>query len=83
MGLSAEEKKQLKALERKAQEPDPPAMGKSVSVHVDLSDANSVAMAKKYGFLPSDEPENDDEDTDEDEEDDEETPRRKGYFKDT
>lgn len=68
----------LAKLQKKAEEPDAPAVGKSVNVLVDLKDKASVALAQKFGFLPGDEEE---ETTDEDEATDDK-PKRGGYFKD-
>lgn len=72
----------LERLTKKAEEPDAPAVGKSVSVHVDLSDAKQVALAVKHGFLGSDDLDDDDDDDDDTDkkDDDDDTPKRKGYF---
>lgn len=84
MGLSPAEKKALERLQRKAEEPDPPAVGRSVTASVDLSDPKSIAAAIKYGFLTESEVEDlqDDEGDGESDEGDE-TPKRRGYFKDS
>lgn len=83
MGLSEKEKKILERLTKKAEEPDSAPVGKSVSVHVDLSDAKQVALAIKHGFLGADDLDDDD-DGDDDGDDDkpDETPKRRGYFGD-
>lgn len=76
MGLSEKEKKMLAALQKKAEEPDAPPVGKSISIHLDLGNADQVAQAKKYGFLPNDL----DDEEEEEEKEEETTPRRRGYF---
>jgi hypothetical protein len=78
VGLSDAEKKMLKKLQAKESEPDAPAVGRSLTAHIDLSDPKQIAMAIKHGFLSSDE--DDDDDGDDDADDDEETPKRKGFF---
>lgn len=77
MGLSPEEKEQLKALQRKSQEPDEPAIGKSATYIVDLKDKASVAMAKTLGLLPRDEEEESEEGEGESAD---EGPTRRSYF---
>jgi hypothetical protein len=82
VGLTSKEKKLLENLTRKAEEPDAGPVSKSVNVLVDLKDAASVAMAKKFGFLPDDDDADDDDadgDADTDAEGDD-TPKRRGYF---
>lgn len=79
MGLTPEEKKLMERLSRKAEEPDPPAVGKSVNVVVDLANAAQVKLAQKFGFLPSDEVESEPEGGDDSESADE-APNRRGYF---
>lgn len=76
MGLSEKEAAMLKALSKKAEEPDAPPVGRSVRVNVDLSDPKQVALAIKHGFLSGDDVEEEKEET----EDTEETPKRHGYF---
>ena len=82
MGLTSKEKKLLENLTRKAEEPDAGPVSKSVNVLVDLKDAASVAMAKKFGFLPDDDDDTDDDDTDDTDDADkgDDTPKRRGYF---
>lgn len=84
MGLSSEEQKLLKKLQKKAEEPDAPAVGRSVNVSVDLGDEKQVRAAHKLGLLSglfSDDSDDDDNDDDDDgDADDEDTPRRRGYF---
>ncbi|MDE2101942.1 MAG: hypothetical protein KGL39_32145 [Patescibacteria group bacterium] len=80
MGLSPDEQKTLKALQRKAEEPDAPPVGRSVNVSVDLSDPKQVALAIKHGFLSAIGADDDDTGDDEPEEDD--APKRRGYFPD-
>lgn len=88
MGLSADEAKLLKRLQRKAEEPDAPPASRSLSISIDLGDEKQVERAHKLGLLSGlfdgDEDENKpDADEDEDADDaDEEQPRRRGYFKD-
>lgn len=55
MGLTDQEKATLEALSKKAKEPDPPPLGRSVSISVNMDDAEQVAKAQKWGFLPPDE----------------------------
>jgi hypothetical protein len=82
MGLSSEEQKLLKKLQRKAEEPDAPAIGRSVNVSVDLGDEKQVQRAHKLGLLSGlfDADDADDDDDDDDDDDAEDTPRRRGYF---
>lgn len=83
MGLSKEEKRQLKALQQKEQEPDAPPIGKSVNFSVDLGDPKQVETAKSLGLLGFLQGDNDDDDENDDDDDDENAetgPRRKGYF---
>lgn len=76
MGLTDKEKTLLEKLSKKAEEPDTPAVSKSVNVIVDLKDKVQVAMAKKMGFLP-----NDDEDEEEEEEPEpDDKPNRKSLY---
>lgn len=79
MGLTDEEKKLMAKLQKKAEEPDAPPVGKSVNVIVDLKDKAQVAMAKKFGFLPDDD---DEEEESEEEEEVDDKPKRRGYFPD-
>lgn len=81
MGLSAKEKKLLANLQKKAEEPDAPPVGKSISINLDLSNADQLKLAKQYGFLPADDVDDDDDD-DGDEDADDDTPKRRGYFGD-
>lgn len=81
MGLSASEKKALERLQKKAEEPDPAPVSKSISATVDLSDPKSIAAAIKHGFLTADEVEEMKEDEKENGKKDA-TPRRRSYFKD-
>lgn len=83
MGLTPKEKRLMEKLSRKAEEPDEGPISKSVNVVVDLKDAASVALAKKFGFLPGDDDDDDDDDDDneDDERDADDAPRRRGYFK--
>ena len=82
--LTAKEKELLDKLNKKADEPDAPAVSKSISANIDLSDDKQIAAAIKHGFLTADEVE----ELQEDERDDKgkkqgaATPRRRGYFKD-
>lgn len=69
----------LAALQKKAEEPDAPPVGKSVSITLDLGNAEQVKQAKRYGFLPAD---LDDEEEEETPDEEEETPKRRGYFGD-
>lgn len=86
MGLTDEEKRTLAALNKKAKEPDPPPVGKSVNITIDPKDPDSVAFAVKHGFLRGDDPVGDadgGDDGDGDGDDDaDETPKRKGFFPD-
>jgi len=84
MGLTSEEKKMLRKLQQKAEAPDPPEIGKTLNVSVDLSNPKSVAAAIKYGFLsgPDDDgsDDTDDEEMEDGSDDDDDTPVRNGYF---
>lgn len=73
MGLSAEERATLKALQDKEKEPDrePPKM----SFTLDLGSDTGWERAKKLGLVPDDKPDDDGEDEEEDLAD---TPRRRG-----
>lgn len=87
MGLSPDEKKALKRLQEKANEPDPPAASRALNISLDLGDEKQVKLAGKLGLL-SDIFDSDDDDTDDDTDDtddddhNDEPPRRRGYFKD-
>jgi hypothetical protein len=83
VGLSKSEQSMLEKLQRKAEEPDAGPIGKSVNIMVNLGDAAQVAMARKFGFLPDDDvdDEGDGEDSDEDRQADS-GPKRRGYFGD-
>ena len=81
--LSEKEKALLESLQAKAEAPDAPAIGRSISAHVDLGDEKQVALAIKHGFLTADEVEelNEGEGDDTGKEGNE-TPTRRGYFGD-
>ena len=81
MGLTDKEKRLMEKLQRKAEEPDAGPVSKSVNVLVDLKDAASVAMAKKFGFLPNDDDDDDDDDDSDDDSEADDAPKRRGYFK--
>lgn len=66
MGLSKEEKAQLDALTKKANEPDTPPP--NVSYTLDLGNDSAFERAKKLGLIPSDDGGNDDDDDDSEEE---------------
>lgn len=89
MGLSADEQKLLKRLQRKSEEPDAPPVGKSLSISVDLGDEKQVERAQKLGLLggllggPDDDDTDDDDDDNTDDDDDDDTPRRRGYFRES
>ena len=82
MGLTSDEQKLLKKLQRKAEEPDAPAVGRSVNVSVDLGDEKQVRYAHKLGLLSGlfDSDDGGDDGDDDGDDDDEETPKRRGYF---
>ena len=81
MGLSDKEKKLLEDLQRKAEAPDPPPVGRSITASVDLGDAKQVELAIKHGFLTADEVEELKEGEGEGEEKEgDEKPTRRGYF---
>lgn len=84
MGLSADEKKTLEALNRKAKEPDPEPVSRSVRANFDLGDPKQVALAIKHGFLKGDDDDDDKGDKkdkkDKKDDDDDDTPKRGGYF---
>lgn len=76
--LTAKEAELLKSLQAKVEAPDEPSVGRNINVSFDLGDEKQVAMAKKFGFLPSDD---DDDDGDDDGDDDaDDAPKRRGYF---
>ena len=74
MGLSKEEKAQLEALTKKANEPDPPAH--NVGFTLDLSSDTAWERAVKLGIVPGEQ----EEEEEGEEGEGEEAPRRKGYF---
>ena len=84
MPLSKEEQETLEALQRKAEEPEPAANGRSenVSITIDLGDENQVKRALKMGYLQKgdldefDEPEPEGEEKPEEEE----PPRRRQRY---
>lgn len=83
--LSEQEQALLKKLTAKAEAPDEPPIGRSVSATIDFGDKDQLELAKRYGFLPADEVDDSDADTSDkgDKSDDkDEVPRRKGYFGD-
>ena len=82
MPLSNEERATLKRLQQKEKEPDAGPVGRSVRVNIDLGDESQIARAIKYGFLTSDEVEEDKNGAggDDDEEADD-SPNRRGYFR--
>jgi hypothetical protein len=77
MALSAEEKKQLKALQQKEKEIDRPAGG--VNFNLDLSDDKAYDRAVKLGLI-SEPGDNGDDDGDDDADDADDAPRRRSYF---
>lgn len=81
MGLTAKEKKALEALQRKAEEPDPPAIGRSATFNIDLGDKEQVSLAQRLGLIPGDDDADDDADEDGSDDEGDETPKRRGYFK--
>lgn len=81
MGLTAQEKAMLDKLSKKAEEPDPAPVGKSLTAHINLGSKDEVALAIKHGFLTADEVEELAEGEGEKDEGDEK-PKRQGYFKD-
>lgn len=83
MALSAKQRRQLEELQELEKQPAAPQVGRSVHVNVDLSDPDQVSMARRMGFLPSDEDDEPDEPDDGDDPDPEATPRRRGYFPDS
>lgn len=82
MGLTEQEKRTLEALNKKAKEPDPAPVGKSVNITIDPKDKASVDFAIQHGFLTAPEVEEPPEGDDGDGEEGEETPKRRGYFGD-
>lgn len=78
MGLNAEERKQLEALNRKAKEPDAPAP--NVNFNLDLGSDTAWERAKQLGIVPggnSDNGDDDDDDSDDDQGGGDEIPRRR------
>lgn len=80
MGLTDQEKATLEALSKKAKEPDAPPMGRNVSVSIDMGDAEQVAKAQKWGFLPPDEEPAEGGEGGEGGAGDEDPPKRGGFF---
>jgi hypothetical protein len=81
--LTKKEADLLAKLTAKAEAPDEPAIGRSVSAVVDLSDDKAVGRALKLGLLEAGDVGDDDGDDEGDGEDDEEgdePPTRRGYF---
>lgn len=86
VGLTEQEKAMLDRLSKKANEPDPPPVGKSVTAHINLGNKDEVELAIKHGFLTADEAadlgnEGTGDDGGKGEEGDEK-PKRRGYFPD-
>jgi len=80
MGLTDAEKSLLAKLNKKAEEPDAPPVGRTINANIDLGDPKQVALAVKHGFLTADEVEELTEGDGEEKEDSDETPIRQGYF---
>jgi hypothetical protein len=82
--LSDKEQEMYDRLHKKREAPDAPAVSKSISATVDLSDPKSVAAAIKHGFLTQEEADDleDDDDDKKNGKKGDSTPRRRGYFKD-
>jgi len=84
MGLSAREAKILERLMKKKDEPDPPSIGKTLNISMDLGDEKQVERARGLGLLGFITDDDDDDDTDDekndDETDDDDAPKRRGYF---
>lgn len=83
MPLSKEEQEQLEALQRKAEEPEPAANGRSenVSITIDLGDENQVKRALKMGYLQKgDLDEFDEPPAEEEAAEEEEPPRRRQRY---
>jgi molecular chaperone DnaK (HSP70) len=78
MALSRKEQEYLEKLQRKAEEPDAPAVSKHINATVDLSDPKSIALAIKHGFLTSDEIDEMEEEEEDRPADDK--PKRRAYF---
>ena len=81
MGLSAKETKILESLLKKKDEPDPPSVGKTINVSIDLGNPQQVKLAQQHGFLDMLDEDDETEETEEETEGDEK-PNRRGYFKD-
>lgn len=85
MALTDKEKATLEALNKKAKEPDAAPVGRSLRANIDLGDEKQVSLARKLGFLPSEEDDDDDDGKDKKDkkdkkDDDDDTPNRRGYF---
>jgi hypothetical protein len=82
--LTEEEQKQLDALQRKAEEPDPPSSNRQdvVNITVDLSDEAAVKRALGLGLLRQSDVDGDDDDDqddgDDDDDDQDDDGKRKG-----
>ena len=83
MALSAKEKEMLERLTKKADEPEAPPVGRSISATIDLGDPKQIALAIKHGFLTSDEVEDlkeEEEGKEKEGKEGDDTPKRRGYF---
>ena len=82
MGLNAEQRKQLKELQRLEQEPDRPAP--NVNYNLDLGSDTAWERAKKLGIIPGDDNGDggDDDDDDDDAHPGDEIPRRRSSLQD-
>ena len=84
MPLSKEEQEQLEALQRKADEPDPPAGGgstRNLNITIDLGDPDQVKRGLKLGLLErGDLDEFDDPDPDGDDPPADDEPRRRQRY---
>lgn len=73
----------LARLQKKAEEPDPAPVGKSIQARIDLSDEKQIAAAIKHGFLTAEEAADLQEGGEGSEGGEgDEKPKRGGYFKD-
>ena len=79
--LTDDEANMLKKLMAKREAPDAPAVGRSISVSIDLGDEAQVRRAQRLGLLDSDEAESNGAEAEGESEGDEK-PKRRGYFDD-
>lgn len=78
MGLTDDQRKELKRLQDLEKQPDPPSVGRSVRFDVNLGDKEQVSLAQRLGLIPKD----DDGDGGDDDQEADQPPRRRAKFAD-